>query len=97
MVRPTQEKDSPNHSRVPSTSRAAAEMGLSDRPAARASRRFLKQRTAAPPGARRLFPASLRANIAETLLASLNTEQGGKDIQHEEHEDILFGPGRRAQ
>jgi hypothetical protein len=40
---------------------------------------------------------ALRANIAETLLASLITEQGGKDIQHEEHEDILFGPGRRAQ
>ena len=40
---------------------------------------------------------TLRANIAETLLASLITEQGGKDIQHEEHEDILFGPGRRAQ
>jgi retron-type reverse transcriptase len=51
----------------------------------------------------RLFPSergtpqALRANIAETLLASLITEQGGKDIQHEEHEDILFGPGRRAQ
>ena len=41
--------------------------------------------------------ASLRANIAETLLASLITEQGGKDIQHEEHEEILFGPRRRAQ
>jgi hypothetical protein len=40
---------------------------------------------------------ALRANIAETLLASLITEQGGKDIQHEEHKDILFGPGRRAQ
>jgi hypothetical protein len=39
----------------------------------------------------------LRANIAETLLASLITEQGGKDIQHEEHEDIFFGPDRRAQ
>ena len=41
------------------------------------------------------FP--LRANIAETLLVPLITEQGGKDIQHEEHEDILSGPGRRAQ
>src|SRR5260370_1477642 len=48
----------------------------------------------------RSFPAAefpLRANIAETLLASLITEQGGKDIQHEEHEEILFGPRRRAQ
>jgi hypothetical protein len=40
---------------------------------------------------------TLRANIAETLLVPLITEQGGKDIQHEEHEDILSGPGRRAQ
>jgi hypothetical protein len=45
----------------------------------------------------RAYRLALRANIAETLLASLITEQGGKDIQHEEHEDILFGPGRRAQ
>src|SRR5437899_13003424 len=37
------------------------------------------------------------ANIAETLLVPLITEQGGKEIQHEEHEDILFGPSRRAQ
>jgi hypothetical protein len=44
-----------------------------------------------------LMLSPLRANIAETLLASLITEQGGKDIQHEEHEDILFGLGRRAQ
>ena len=41
--------------------------------------------------------APLRANIAETLLVSLITEQGGKEIQHEEHEDILSGPVRRAQ
>ena len=41
--------------------------------------------------------AALRANIAETLLVPLITEQGGKEIQHEEHEDILSGPGRRAQ
>jgi transposase len=40
---------------------------------------------------------SLRANIAETLLVSIITEQGGKEIQHEEHEDILSGPVRRAQ
>uniref|UniRef100_Q020I7 Uncharacterized protein n=1 Tax=Solibacter usitatus (strain Ellin6076) TaxID=234267 RepID=Q020I7_SOLUE len=40
---------------------------------------------------------TLRANITETLLASLITEQDGKEIQHEEHEDILFGPGRREQ
>src|ERR1035437_261976 len=40
---------------------------------------------------------ALRANIAETLLVPLITEQGGKEIQHEEHEDILSGPGRRAQ
>jgi hypothetical protein len=41
--------------------------------------------------------ASLRANIAETLLVSLITEQGGKEIQHEEHEDILSGPVGRVQ
>src|ERR1022692_2185898 len=40
---------------------------------------------------------SLRANIAETLLVPLITEQGGKEIQHEEHEDILSGPVRGAQ
>jgi hypothetical protein len=40
---------------------------------------------------------SLRANIAETLLVPLITEQGGKEIQREEHEDILSGLGRRAQ
>ena len=40
---------------------------------------------------------ALRANIAETLLVPLIKEQGGKEIQHEEHEDILSGPGRRAQ
>jgi hypothetical protein len=40
---------------------------------------------------------ALRANIAETLLVPLITEQGGKEIQHEEHEDILSGLGRRAQ
>src|SRR5207248_8211141 len=39
----------------------------------------------------------LRANIAETLLVPLIKEQGGKEIQHEEHEDILVGPGFRAQ
>src|ERR1017187_9228188 len=32
---------------------------------------------------------TLRANMAETLLVPLITEQGGKDIQHEEYEDIL--------
>ena len=41
--------------------------------------------------------AALRANIAETLLVHSITEQGGKEIQHEEHEDILSGPVRRAQ
>src|ERR1035441_9632300 len=40
---------------------------------------------------------ALRANIAETLLVSLITEQGGKGIQHEEQEDILSRPVRRAQ
>ena len=35
---------------------------------------------------------SLRANIAETLLVHSITEQGGKEIQHEEYEDILSGP-----
>ena len=40
---------------------------------------------------------TLRANIADTLLVPLITEHGGKEIQHEEHEDILSGPGRRAQ
>src|ERR1017187_3371784 len=40
---------------------------------------------------------SLRANIAETLLLPLITEQGGKEIQHEEYEDILSGPVGRAQ
>jgi hypothetical protein len=39
----------------------------------------------------------LRANIAETLLVPLITEQGGKEIQHEEYEDILSGPVGRAQ
>ena len=39
----------------------------------------------------------LRANIAETLLVPLITEQGGKEIQHEEYEDILSGPAGRAQ
>src|ERR1035437_1163842 len=42
-------------------------------------------------------PVPLCANIAETLLVPLITEQGGKEIQHEEHEDILSGPGRRAK
>jgi len=41
--------------------------------------------------------ASLRANIAETLLVPLITEQGGNGIQHEEHEDILSGPVGRVQ
>src|ERR1017187_7394109 len=41
------------------------------------------------------FP--LRANIAETLLVHSITEQGGKEIQHEEYEDILSGPVGRAQ
>ena len=40
---------------------------------------------------------TLRANIAETLLVPLITEQGGKEIQHEEYEDILSGPVGRAQ
>ena len=35
---------------------------------------------------------SLRANIAETLLAPLITEQGEKDIQHEEYEDDCRRP-----
>ena len=39
----------------------------------------------------------LRANIAETLLVPLITEQGGKEIQHEEHEDIFSSLGCRAQ
>jgi hypothetical protein len=39
----------------------------------------------------------LRANIAETLLVPLITEQGGNGIQHEEHEDILSGPVGRVQ
>jgi hypothetical protein len=43
------------------------------------------------------YELALRANIAETLLVSLITEQGGKEIQHEEHEDILSGPVRGAQ
>jgi hypothetical protein len=41
--------------------------------------------------------ATLRVNIAETLLVPLITEQGGKEIQHEEYEDILSGPVGRAQ
>jgi hypothetical protein len=41
--------------------------------------------------------SSLRANIAETLLVPLITEQGGNGIQHEEHEDILSGPVGRVQ
>jgi hypothetical protein len=40
---------------------------------------------------------ALRANMAETLLVPLITEQGGKDIQHEEYEDILSGAVGRAQ
>jgi len=40
---------------------------------------------------------ALRANIAETLLVPLITEQGGNGIQHEEHEDILSGPVGRVQ
>ena len=40
---------------------------------------------------------ALRANIAETLLVHSITEQGGKEIQHEEYEDILSGPVGRAQ
>jgi 5-methylcytosine-specific restriction protein B len=40
---------------------------------------------------------TLRANIAETLLVPLITEQGGKEIQHEEHEDIFSSLGCRAQ
>jgi hypothetical protein len=40
---------------------------------------------------------TLRANIAETLLVHSITEQGGKEIQHEEYEDILSGPVGRAQ
>jgi hypothetical protein len=40
---------------------------------------------------------ALRANIAETLLVPLITEQGGKEIQHEEHEDIFSSLGCRAQ
>src|ERR1017187_2052710 len=40
---------------------------------------------------------SLRANIAETLLVPLITEQGGKEIQHEEHENIFSSLGCRAK
>ena len=43
------------------------------------------------------LPRPLRANMAETLLVPLITEQGGKDIQHEEYEDILSGAVGRAQ
>src|ERR1035438_1957912 len=50
--------------------------------------RSWRSRTRSPP---------LRANIAETLLVPLITEQGGKEIQHEEYEDILSGPVGRAQ
>ena len=39
----------------------------------------------------------LRANITETLLVLLIKEQGGKEIQHEEREGILSGPGCSAQ
>jgi hypothetical protein len=39
----------------------------------------------------------LRANITETLLVPLITEQVGKEIQLEEYEDILSGPVGRAQ
>jgi transposase len=45
----------------------------------------------------RLASQPLRANIAETLLVPLITEQGGKEIQHEEYEDILSCPVGRAQ
>ena len=38
----------------------------------------------------------LRANIAETLLAPLITEQGEKDIQHEEYEEDYRRPARCA-
>ena len=37
---------------------------------------------------------SLRANIAETLLVPLIRVQGGKEIQHEKHEDRFAGPVR---
>ena len=40
---------------------------------------------------------ALRANIAETLLVPLITEQGGKEIQHEENQDILSGAVGSAQ
>ena len=46
---------------------------------------------------RYFYPFALRANMAETLLVPLITEQGGKDIQHEEYEDILSGAVGRAQ
>src|ERR1017187_1130632 len=39
----------------------------------------------------------LRANIAETLLVHSITEQGGKEIHHEEYEDILSGPVGRSE
>src|ERR1022692_2443404 len=35
--------------------------------------------------------------MAETLLVPLITEQGGKDIQHEEYEDIPSGAVGRTQ
>ena len=43
------------------------------------------------------YDVALRANIAETLLVHSIREQGGKEIQHEEYEDILSGPVGRAQ
>ena len=47
--------------------------------------------------ARMQIAAPLRANITETLLVLLIKEQGGKEIQHEEREGILSGPGCSAQ
>ena len=38
---------------------------------------------------------ALRANIAETLLVPLIRVQGGKEIQHEKHEDKVADPVRR--
>jgi hypothetical protein len=39
-------------------------------------------------------PPTLRANIAETLPVPLIRVQGGKEIQHEKHEDRFAGPVR---
>jgi hypothetical protein len=74
--------------------KATAEERLSN---AAQARTFLSKATRQTPFSTSEHGEALRANIAETLLVSSITEQGGKEIQHEEHEDILSGPVRRAQ